>query len=99
RDFHVTGVQTCALPIFPPPFGTCGLRCFLAAAATGRTTGVEQVGDLSWRLYARGSPNGGWCISIQSPCTGREVLDPAYRPRSLRSEERRVGREGRTGGW
>src|SRR5690606_17282051 len=37
RDFHVTGVQTCALPIYPP------LREFLAAWVQGR--GIEATPD------------------------------------------------------
>src|SRR5690606_39952682 len=69
RDFHVTGVQTCALPIFAPdivqdPVGT-------APPAEPACLGVEE-----------GLPE--------------HRLEPLRPGRIVRSEERRVGREGRS---
>src|SRR5690606_39865652 len=61
RDFHVTGVQTCALPISPSPPTRCG-------RATGRRRAARR---------------------------GRRRTGAAC---PARSEERRVGKECRSGG-
>src|SRR5262249_59831079 len=93
RDWSVTGVQTCALPIsasacraggttFARSFGTARISAMLitsapASAATSRPFGAE-----AWNLLA--------CNVL---CTnGRTSRKRA------RSEERRVGREGWRGG-
>src|SRR5207253_7808927 len=64
RDGHVTGVQTCALPICPPARSGC--RPADPARQPDRAGGPARAG-------------------------------PARRDRA-RSEERRVGKEGRRGG-
>src|SRR5690606_39357029 len=54
RDFHVTGVQTCALPICrhgraPPPRRDILL---LAETAQGGTTAAPRNGQVSWSISA-----------------------------------------------
>src|SRR5207237_10590752 len=71
RDSSVTGVQTCALPIWPAPP--------VADRAAGHRRGAVRQ-DPGRRAATPGSRAG-----------------PAVRPR-LRSEERRVGKEGRARG-
>src|SRR5690606_40934174 len=74
RDFHVTGVQTCALPICPGPFGR----------HREPAGGVAPAEDLE-----------------EDPVEDRELLRRGHTDRPegvvgvLRSEERRVGKEGR----
>src|SRR5690606_40798617 len=94
RDFHVTGVQTCALPIctFTPTF---------AEDAHGTGTGRVQ-----WRFTMKDS-------EIESLAEGQTVTQ-VYEIRltddkgseatervtvTIRSEERRVGKEGRYRWW
>src|SRR5690606_39662524 len=78
RDFHVTGVQTCALPIWPSPAaaasgsrGSCATRC-----TCGRTGEAPTFGCTPSLEYHQG------CLA-----------------RHPRSEERRVGKEGRSRWW
>src|SRR5690606_40763823 len=80
RDFHVTGVQTCALPIWRR---TARVH---DRAARGRGRGAEHVGDLRHagrEVRRRGGPGGRG--------DGREGAVVAER-----SEERRVGKECRS---
>src|SRR5688500_20041942 len=79
RDYKVTGVQTCALPIWDR-----GMHEIVvitgASAGAGRATAIEfaRQGAAAVVLLAR----------------GRDGLEGARR----RSEERRVGKEGRPRG-
>src|SRR5207253_5172465 len=83
RDGHVTGVQTCALPIL----------------------GITPLGDEFDRLLAAdaGNPDG-LVRLLERPRPGLDVAekvmlgipDERTRLRPRRSEERRVGKEGRT---
>src|SRR5690606_40480724 len=94
RDFHVTGVQTCALPILE-----AGALQRLRALALQRgdvTAGAQAFG----RGLQRGVDAG-----RKFTLLGREVLvtrafrEPvilAHRGRANRSEERRVGKESTT---
>src|SRR5690606_40515925 len=74
RAFHVTGVQTCALPIFLP-FD----QLVIATGARHAYFGHDE-----WEPFA----------------PGLKTLEDAttLRRRILRSEERRVGKEGRARG-
>src|SRR5690606_39356423 len=89
RDFHVTGVQTCALPICMP-----------------RMAPVFAVGA------RRNSPMRGWACGTALPMVSRlSTASPVSAVHTTvavsaaaiqswnRSEERRVGEEGRYGGW
>src|SRR5690606_39671159 len=84
RDFHVTGVQTCALPIYRAP----ALRALAArrvhrarplGPALGRA-GQGRTGPVAHRARPR-------------PGAARSGLGPA-RSGAARSEERRVGKAG-----
>src|SRR5262249_58770740 len=90
RDWSVTGVQTCALPIsrssrtparapspFPPRPGS------QSASSTNRLERNDHGEDTFDRVTTSGGPP-------QSPA-GRFSI-----PKPCRSEERRVGKEGRT---
>src|SRR5690606_40006741 len=88
RYFHVTGVQTCALPISAP--GAAGpdaaaaaLLRRLAANDPKADTGLVEA---AYRLAAEAHA-----------AQQRENGDP-YITHPLRSEERRVGKEGRSRG-
>src|SRR5690606_39346197 len=83
RDFHVTGVQTCALPISmaaDPGFTPRDKRA--AREALGLPSDAPLVGYM-----------GGWAAN-----RGTDILLRAFRlvraSRSDRSEERRVGKSG-----
>src|SRR5690606_39317722 len=84
RDFHVTGVQTCALPIFQEfmimPVGAPNF-------SEGLRWGVEIFHQLKSVLKGKGystnvGDEGGFAPDIQS---NEEAIE--------RSEERRVGKE------
>src|SRR5690606_39391984 len=94
RDFHVTGVQTCALPIFAldDKFDLSKERIFISGAQAvirmlmmqrerDRRAGLSTAGFISGY---RGSPLGGL----------DQQLWRAKRQLQERSEERRVGKEG-----
>src|SRR5207253_3648171 len=83
RDGHVTGVQTCALPIWSSP-ATAGSTSWAAAAAPPRSGSTPSPAP------SRASPR---AASPTCP-TGRPT--PAARP--WKSEERRVGKECRREG-
>src|SRR5690606_40926204 len=87
RDFHVTGVQTCALPI-----------CFLVLSfsATAQSNLLDQVDQkaaaiepkvIEWRRDFHQHPE----LGNEERRTAGIV---AKHLRALRSEERRVGKEG-----
>src|SRR5690606_39543830 len=70
RDFHVTGVQTCALPIL---LERSGYKLVTAESCTGGLVG-RMITDVSGSSLVY---DGGWVTYAN------------------RSEERRVGKEGR----
>src|SRR5690606_39663874 len=87
RDFHVTGVQTCALPIsktsaFPTPSQlprqSSARRAFLRRRASW-TSFIRTTSHAPSRVIQRLSARFGW--------------------QRHRSEERRVGKEGRSRRW
>src|SRR3712207_7357253 len=84
RDIGVTGVQTCALPISArtlPPVAPAVLRTLRAALAS--------TGRWSVRLLVVVA-----VLAFAVLAAGPHLL--GYRTMTMRSEERRVGREGRT---
>src|SRR5690606_40414981 len=98
RDFHVTGVQTCALPIFAPAMGVEASMAPLPGSEP--LTALEHEG---LKVYiAEG------CVACHTqqvrPLAMDEVWGRAAVPADfahvgpLRSEERRVGKEG-SGRW
>src|SRR5690606_40910519 len=97
RDFHVTGVQTCALPIYAPNWR-------LGHWLNGRINGVSLDELIAAILADFGLPEAdvsgvdgylsGFVIS--EPASARGVLEPLLDIFG-RSEERRVGKEGGCG--
>src|SRR5690606_40609805 len=86
RDFHVTGVQTCALPIFLAITGTRNKRTL---SHSWRSPSIKAIALALSKL----------AISLMSaPAT--KALSPSPRKTSTRtsgrSEERRVGKERRS---
>src|SRR5690606_40678538 len=98
RDFHVTGVQTCALPIFEAHLGPDArsvsdelIEQFLARRADGALA-TDQLLNAVYLATSGSRP----------PETKlQEILETVLRPieRPGRSEERRVGKEGRYSWW
>src|SRR5690606_40594828 len=86
RDFHVTGVQTCALPIWPEP-----LALVTELAPQGRQP--HRIPSTSCPGVAerfRSTPRALRCSAD---------IRGDYRVLYLRSEERRVGKECRSRWW
>src|SRR5207302_2945281 len=88
RDFHVTGVQTCALPISISSTTSKWGRARAASSATGR---ARELVD---------------CVATNAdacPLSRRRIASTSLSARieatiEPRSEERRVGKEGRSRG-
>src|SRR5947207_14510703 len=80
RAHCVTGVQTCALPISPPPPP--------AVEAVARTRASAPGGSARGPAHRRGGAAAG---SRARPAAARAA--PADPPARARSEERRVGKE------
>src|SRR5690606_41066285 len=93
RDFHVTGVQTCALPISP------------RTSASRRKIAWASAGSCCWKVTGRFStstrPNRLTCsYATTQPrffdqCASRQLVRSRC---AARSEERRVGKECRARG-
>src|SRR5690606_40265207 len=87
RDFHVTGVQTCALPIF---------RIVASGVGNISESDIRMAADVGAIIY-------GFSIELPPAVkrlAGRDkvevqIYNVIY---ELRSEERRVGKESRCGG-
>src|SRR5205823_8439064 len=87
RDKLVTGVQTCALPIFEPLL--VGSKSVSATPIVDRRR-VEGPHSAELRLVCRrGKLRPCRCLTLGA------TLGPSF----SRSEERRVGKEGRSWGW
>src|SRR5690606_40713569 len=91
RDFHVTGVQTCALPISAKNTSpvACPHRSEQTQTARARRSPRAQP-PRSARPALRSPPQGS-----DTPSTSETFLPEADTPRS---EERRVGKESRSRG-
>src|SRR5690606_40370970 len=89
RDFHVTGVQTCALPIFNVQAVRC-TRLFIVFLKWNVERLASQLqdarNDVMEGFFGRNSALEGGCA--------RDL-----ETRILRSEERRVGKEWRAQRW
>src|SRR5207253_7000608 len=91
RDGHVTGVQTCALPISEDA-GFFLVAWLLDIMSDARAN--EGLRGSEERLEAIRQKYG---LEDDSPGDSDDV--PAEHREALRSEERRVGKEGRSRGW
>src|SRR5690606_40999336 len=91
RDFHVTGVQTCALPIYLLHFAPCQFSCKPRIKKTSYYQSMDSP------LFASRP-------TLQKPPTTTQTYDqhwtaptpPTGSSPRPRSEERRVGKERRT---
>src|SRR5207253_5436722 len=88
RDGHVTGVQTCALPIFPR-----GSRC-----AALRRGWESAVGILGTSVPPTGTPSarGRTLVPCAAATRGSRLRRIFGGMPGFRSEERRVGKECRS---
>src|SRR5690606_40210290 len=97
RDFHVTGVQTCALPIYYGGAGQFGTIAFGQLATDKRRT--ARIGhsldglDRSLAAFGRNGVEGGGTHGDDLDGVGR-----LHGGDGIRSEERRVGTEERSVG-
>src|SRR5690606_40249159 len=82
RDFHVTGVQTCALPIFATD------------APLERHEIKDELPDIRRLLTGRVAPRVAYSVLVARPPDATSADEPAL----VRSEERRVGKAWRCGG-
>src|SRR5207253_8680969 len=89
RDGHVTGVQTCALPIF---LGA-GDGGFAVVPDAGLVPQPTQISGSVVQTLKAEPPDGG-CL-CNTPCAEHYALTGTP---NRRSEERRVGKECRTRG-
>src|SRR5690606_40925738 len=91
RDFHVTGVQTCALPISP-----VGPRPSPTTATSSRASRAARLASTWFRRCALPRVSTEERIGRFSP--QRERPSQPYSPTALvtRSEERRVGKDWRS---
>src|SRR5690606_40990648 len=96
RDFHVTGVQTCALPIYAAAasnFSVSGAGIDLTlASSAGRVVmnGEEAAADALRLLSAAGGLDADVALQMN--------LVSSQNAADARSEERRVGKEGSSRG-
>src|SRR5690606_39769407 len=94
RDFHVTGVQTCALPILggavdftsPTARNSPGSQLFLAAGSHGLRNARVTLGGVS----------GDFDALVALDAKERDGYREHSRQDRSRSEERRVGKECRS---
>src|SRR5690606_40760757 len=88
RDFHVTGVQTCALPIFPVVRAQAAGNNEVCPGGTTEFI-VNTNPDTITYTYAWSGPGG---FTGNAASTGT-VSAPGFYYVTIRSEERRVGKE------
>src|SRR5207302_2921830 len=89
RDFHVTGVQTCALPIWPPRRRAWRVAPVVSLIVVGGG-GFDFLPDLRDPALD--------AFLIAPPLDNRGVLPGDSDLSRPRSEERRVGKGCRSGG-
>src|SRR5690606_39909613 len=98
RDFHVTGVQTCALPICGLNYGSSGtggnthFSTALFAAAAGIDMTHVPFKGISLAVTALASGE------IEVLVSSQAALMPQIQAKRVRSEERRGG-DARTSCW
>src|SRR5690606_41012579 len=85
RDFHVTGVQTCALPIWPDNL-VLAIGLGNANYAMGDLPGAENAFRLAAERHASSAAWNNLAVVLDEQGRRSEAVTAA------RSEERRVGR-------
>src|SRR5690606_40064363 len=97
RDFHVTGVQTCALPI------SWVVLKLDSSSTTHASSGMDSAASKSGLPMFPPTYTGLGPRRSISPTRLVVVVLPLLPVMPMtgarRSEERRVGKEGRSGGW
>src|SRR5699024_11466545 len=90
RDRNVTGVQTCALPIYRTATATAPKEGIVSMKRTANT----------YHQAAQSAPKGKWRTLDVAPASKNRHISFSGRNTNpaLRSEERRVGQECRRGG-
>src|SRR5690606_40978241 len=88
RDFHVTGVQTCALPIW-----------LLKPENVGYNISYVDHVYMPVAIGPKNNPYIGYSGSTQPLANFRNELAAFVADGSVRSEERRVGKEGTSRWW
>src|SRR5690606_39549007 len=96
RDFHVTGVQTCALPIFSGQNVTKILDT--AVEITRERTKELKTSQLNVWLGERTNHHPPAGLKNKHPRLRYMTQTGTNPPEFARSEERRVGKGGRSGG-
>src|SRR5690606_39880181 len=91
RDFHVTGVQTCALPILEY-YDAKLLTTIVLRSAHILNTPIDEVAAYEIARRSRGTPR------IANMLLRRTRDFAEIKGDGTRSEERRVGKEDRTSG-
>src|SRR5690606_40431375 len=86
RDFHVTGVQTCALPISRAAARPSASAAPRASVAVGGRMRLASHQAMPRKM----KPNSIFTRSIHGPALGRKRAPTVP---NTRSEERRVGKE------
>src|SRR5204862_5215377 len=90
RDLYVTGVQTCALPIYDGSD-----EAIRRGMATSQDVWAFEgpVKPVAFSDFALGKPGCDNRIAYELGQAGYEVLNPCLSIKTYRSEERRVGKE------
>src|SRR5205823_8042727 len=94
-DRLVTGVQTCALPIFgnPSSLHTAGRRA-RRSVEEARESIAAAVGALPTEVVLSTGGTEGDNLAVKGLYWARRAADPRRTRVVVRSEERRVGKEG-----
>src|SRR5690606_40104779 len=97
-DFHVTGVQTCALPICPSEIDTADLSEVILSLGYGPFSFAyydNVAGGSGYEYYTLGASFGQFAVNVGKH--DNVVGDDPVHVDLSRSEERRVGEERRDG--
>src|SRR5690606_40476725 len=93
RDFHVTGVQTCALPIFKQKVALILLPAIAFLVITPFATYAYYSKDIADQERLMNRNNTGVVLLDKD---GEVFYSTGKAGKRVRSEERRVGEEGRS---
>src|SRR5690606_39581326 len=92
RDFHVTGVQTCALPIFNAPASSRVLDTMRRPSA--RSDPTISTGEVRKRNTMRLLPGVTGLVAYSRASWSLSSVSTSSVELAVRSGERRVGKEG-----
>src|SRR5690606_39346577 len=99
RDFHVTGVQTCALPILGQEIKADIFAPGERVDVVGFSKGRGFSGGIKRHGFHRGPMSHGSKYHRGPGSLAAKGTARVFKGRKLRSEERRVGKAGRVGWW